>query len=289
MTTVPSRPNNSVGWIGLGRIGLPMAQRVRAAGGPMQVWARRREAAAPLLATGATWADSPDQLATTCTTLCTVVGGPGDVQALHEQLMPLAQPGTVFIDCSTAAVQTALAAQNLASQYGLHSVDAPITGGVAGATQGTLTSFVGGTETALQLATPLLQIFCKRIIHCGPTGGGYRTKLINQTLMAGTLLGLADGAQLARASGLPAQTLQDTLASGTAASFLLPNYLQRMMSGDGPVTFTLGLLRKDLQLALDEAQQLGLQPRLLQAAWQAVDAACRRHGTEAGVQMLAVA
>lgn len=278
---------HSVGWIGLGRIGLPMAQRVLAAGWPLQVWARRPEAAAAVLAAGATWAHTPEQLARSCSALCTVVGGPSDVQTLHDQLMPAARPGTLFIDCSTAAVHTAQAGQQRPALHGMHSVDAPVTGGVAGAEQGTLTCFVGGTEDALQRAAPLLQAFCKRIVHCGPAGSGYRTKLVNQTLMAGTLLGLADGAQLARASGMAAQPLLDALASGTGASFLLPNYLPRMMSGSGPTTFTLGLLRKDLRLALDEAQQLGLQPRLLQAAWQAVDDACQRHGSEAGVQMLA--
>ena len=278
---------HAVGWIGLGRIGLPMAQRVLGAGWPLHVWARRREAAAAVLAAGATWADTPEQLARSCNTLCTVVGGPDDVLTLHDRLIPQAQPGTVFIDCSTAAVHTAQASQQCAGVHGVHSVDAPVTGGVAGAEQGTLTCFVGGTENALQRATPLLQTFCKRIVHCGPAGSGYRTKLVNQTLVAGTLLGLADAAQLARASGLPAQVLLDTVASGTAASFLLPSYLPRMMSGSGPITFTLGLLRKDLRLALGEAQQLGLQPRLLQAACLAVDDACQRHGSEAGVQMLA--
>ncbi len=285
----PTAPTARVGWVGLGRIGLPMAQRVQAAGFALQVWARQRAAAAPLLAAGAGWADSPEQLARSCTLLCTVVSGPADVQALQQHMMPVAAAGSLFIDFSTASVQTAAASAALAAQHGLQSFDAPVTGGVAGAVQGTLTCFAGGSATALQTATPLLHSFCKRIVHCGPAGSGYRTKLLNQVLMASTLMGLAEGAQLARASGLSAQTLQDTLADGTAASYLLPTYLPRMMTGAGPVTFTLGLLRKDLQLALDEAQQLGLQMPVLRAAWQAVDVACQRHGAEAGVQQLAAA
>ena len=105
--------------------------------------------------------------------------------------------------------------------------------------------------------------------------------------MCGSLLGLADGARLARAWGLPAAELQAALEGGTGSSFLLPNYLPRMLGGEGPVSFTLGLLLKDLKLARDEAQALDLPMPLLDAALTAVLAAVARHGREAGVQELA--
>ena len=158
---------------------------------------------------------------------------------------------------------------------------------MAGAQRGTLTSFVGGPAEALERARPLLSSYSQRLVACGAAGSGYRTKLLNQILMCGSLLGMADGARLARASGLAAAEVQAALEGGTGSSFLLPNYLARMINGDGPVTFTLGLLLKDLRLARAEAQALGVPMPLLDAALATVSAAVLHHGGEAGVQELA--
>lgn len=276
-----------IGWIGLGNIGLPMAERVLAAGLPLTVWARRRDGAQALLHAGARWADDPATLARDGGIVATVVGGPDDVEALHAQMMPAARPGTLFVDMTTAAPRTATASCALAARCGVRSIDAPVTGGVAGARRGTLTSFVGGDADAIERARPLLAACSARIVPCGAAGSGYRVKLVNQTMIGGVLLGLADGTRLARAAGIGAEALQSALAGGTAAGFLFDAYLARMMNGAGPVSFTLGLLRKDLRLAREESQSLGLQAPLLDAAIAALDAAVARHGASAGVQMLA--
>lgn len=279
------QPN--VGWIGLGRLGTPMATRVCAGGWPLAVWARRRESAALLVEAGARWIDAAAELAARSDIVVTVVGGPADVQALHAELMPAARPGTLFIDLTTAAPATARAAHALAAQHGHASVEAPVTGGVTGAQRGTLTCFAAGDDAAIERARPLLQAFAQRIVVCGAAGNGYRTKLVNQTLVAGVLMGLADGARLARASGMDSAFLQGALTGGTADGFLLGSYLPRMIGGDGPVSFTLGLLLKDLQLARLEARELKLDAPLLDAAIAATRAAIGRHGAEAGVQQLA--
>ena len=297
-----------VGWIGLGRIGAPMAVRVHAAGWPLVLWARRGAAslasageACARLAAGAdpsasssvTWAESAEALAAQCDIVCTVVTGPDDVGALHERLMPKARPGTLFIDLSTAAPATAVASARLAQRHGLMCLDVPVTGGVAGAARGTLTGFVGGEAVALERGRALLGAFAQRLVHCGGSGSGYRTKLVNQTLMVGALMGLADGARLAAAAAdaAAATALQPALAGGTGASFLLDGYWSRLVGAatgePGPVTFTLALLHKDLSLARAEAQTLGVPMPLLDAALAAVAMAIERHGPEAGVQMLA--
>jgi 3-hydroxyisobutyrate dehydrogenase-like beta-hydroxyacid dehydrogenase len=279
-----------IGWIGLGRIGAPMAERVRAAGWPLMLWARQpgSAAAAALVERGATRASTATELAQRCDIVCTIVTGPQDVSALQADLMPEARPGTLFIDLSTATPGTALAAARLAQAHGQQWLDAPVTGGVAGAVRGTLTCFVGGEAAVLERARSLLSCFAQRLVHGGGPGSGYRTKLINQTLVAGVLMGLADGARLARAAGIAAGELLPALGSGTAGSFLLESYLPRMMGGEGPVTFTLALLLKDLHLARGEAQALGVAAPLLDAAIAAVAAAQQRHGPEAGVQALAL-
>lgn len=286
----PNAPALSrVGWIGLGRIGAPMAERVRAAGWPLTLWARRPEGApAAWAAPAPNWVSDPLQLLEHCDTIVTVVSGPDDVRQLHALLMPAARPGTVFIDLSTALPATAHHAEQLAATGGLVSIECPVTGGVAGAQRGSLTGFAGGADSAVAAALPLLQAFCQRVVRCGPAGSGYRTKLVNQALMAGVLMGLADGARLARAAGMPADWLKSTLATGTGGSALFESYVERMMSGSGAVTFTLGLLLKDLRLARSECAALGLDAPLLDAALASVQRAVDRHGADAGVQALAL-
>lgn len=285
----PLAPERSrIGWIGLGRIGAPMAGRVQHAGWPMAWWARRPERApsawaalvGPPLAT-------PQELAARCDVVVTVVGGPDDVTPLHDVLMPAARPGTLFLDMSTALPATGERSSRCAATHGMQALDCPVTGGVAGAQRGSLTGFAGGSPEALARAQPLLQAFCQRVVACGAAGSGYRTKLINQTLMVGILMGLADGARLARAHGLDAGWLKATLANATGGSALADSYLERMINGEGPVSFTLGLLQKDLRLARLECEALGLNAPLLDAALAAVGAAMDHHGPDAGIQALA--
>jgi 3-hydroxyisobutyrate dehydrogenase-like beta-hydroxyacid dehydrogenase len=280
---------SAVGWIGLGSIGLPMAQRLLGAGHALHTWARRRDAAAPLLQAGATWHDDPATLAAACDSVFTCVGGPDDVAELQRRLMPRARAGTLFVDCSTAAPRTGQDAERLASDVGVLALDAPVTGGVAGAQRGTLTTFIGGSAAAAARAQPLLATFCQRQVHAGGAGSGYRLKLVNQALMAGSLLAVADAAAWARAAGLDGAQLHDALAGGSGGSFIFNAYWPRMLASDGPASFSLGLLRKDLRLARAEAASLGTPTRLLDAALAAVEAACTRHGPEAGVQRLAAA
>lgn len=278
---------DAIGWIGLGRIGTPMAGRVLDAGLPLQLWARHPAQADALRAAGAQWAPDAETLARSSSIVVTVLGGPDDVAALQSRLMPAARPGTLFIDLSTAAPATGQMGEQLAQAHGHDWLEAPVTGGVAGAERGTLTCFAGGSAAALQRATPLLQCFAQKIVPSGPAGSGYRLKLLNQVLVAGILMGLADGSRLAQAAGLEPQALLPVLGSGTAGSALLESYLPRMLPPGGAVGFTLGLLHKDLRLAAAEAAGLGLAAPLLQAAMAATEAAIERHGAQAGVQMLA--
>lgn len=284
-----TEPALHIGWIGLGRIGEPMALRLRAAGWPLRVWARQAAATQSLLDAGAERCASPAELAQSCDIVFTILGGPADVQAVLGGMLPAARPGTVFVDMTTASALQAAPLRKAADTYQLGLLDAPVTGGVAGAKRGALTSFVGGDPQALEGVRPLLQAFSQRIVACGDWGSGYRMKLLNQTLVAGTLMGLADGARLARALGLPSQAVPEALALGTAGGPLFESYWERMHSAAGSITFSLGLLRKDLQLVAEEAAHLGLPLPQIQATLAAVERACKQHGEQAGVQALASA
>ena len=221
--------------------------------------------------------------------LITIVAGPADVLEVHEKLIPNARSGTLVLEMSTASPATATALQDMARRVCVGVLDCPVTGGVAGARQGKLTSFVGGDAELLARARPLLATLSQRVVHCGGPGAGYRMKLVNQTMIAGVLLGLAEGAALARSSGFSAPQVAEALGEGTASGVLFGSYLQRMIEAGGAVTFTLGMFRKDLGLARAEiADDRGDAP-LLDCAIAAVDRARARFGDQAGVQMLASA
>lgn len=277
----------SVGWIGVGRIGLPMARRVLLAGHPLRVWARHRDQAASLVAEGATWSESPEALARDSAIVATIVRGSDDVLALYRRMLPAAEPPTVFVDLTTAAPACARATCEWAAHTGIGTLDAPVTGGVAGATQGKLTAFAGGDASVLERVRPVLEAFCSRIVPCGGAGAGYRMKLVNQTIVAGVLAGLANGAALARAAGFDAATVQNALGTGTASGALFDSYLARMLPVGGAATFTLGMLGKDLALARAEASAQGNDTVFVDTVLAAVDAARTRHGDDAGVQYLA--
>lgn len=278
----------TVGWVGLGRIGGPMARRVAEAGLPLRVWARRPETLdAWRSLPGVTIVDRLEALAEGCDAIATAVGGPDDVQAMHAALMPAARPGTVFIELSTATPATARASAERAARHGHRLVDGPVTGGVSGARQGTLTCFAGGPPEALAQAEPVLRCFAARIVACGAPGDGYRTKLINQTLMAGALMGLVDAARMTRAAGVDVPWLLQALTGASGQSALLQGYLPRMVGQDTVSSFSLGLLLKDLRLARAACDDWGIPAPLLDAAIAAVGAAVQRHGPDAGMQALA--
>ena len=276
-----------VGWIGLGAMGAPMARRLLDHGYPLSVWARRRESAAALFDAGARWVDSPAALAARSDCVCTMLTGPGDVVALLGAMLPEARAGTVFVELTTASPAIARPLQAQAAARGVDVVDAPVTGGVAGAGDGRLTIFAGAGEAALLRCRLLFSVLSRRVVHCGGPGAGYRMKLVNQTMMAGVLLGLANGVVLARTAGCDAALLVDALGGGSAASALFDSYAGRMLAQQGPETFSLGLLHKDLVLARDEALQSGAPTRFVDFALAEVAAACARFGPHRGVQVLA--
>jgi len=277
-----------VGWIGLGSMGRPMAERVLAAGWPLAVWARERASAQPLVDQGARWAPSLAELAQGRTHVLTMLRGTEDVRQVHQALLPHVAAGTHVIDMTTAAPGVAGPLASQLQERGANWLDCPVTGGIAGARAGTLTLFAGGAAAAQEGSRPLLERLGQRIVDCGGVGSGYRMKLINQTLMAGALLGLAEGAAMARAGGLGGAALRQALDGCTGSGWMFDAYAERMVDGGGAVGFTLAMLHKDIELALAAAQELGRAGTpVLSQALAVVRSACERHGPQAGVQALA--
>lgn len=276
----------TIGWVGLGKMGLPMAQRLLQSGHTLHIWARNPEQTLSLRKQGARIATDLLELAQRSQTIVTMLGDTHDVESVYQGLQPGMQPGTTFIDMTTAAPHAAAALTEQTAAKGAHFLDAPVTGGVAGAINGTLTHFVGGEAEVLQRSSALLAQLGQRAVHCGPAGSGYRMKLVNQTIIAGIFLGLAEGMALARASHFDIELLTNALNKGTASGMLFNSYAERMMQGGGDITFTLGLLRKDLRLAEAEAELQQKPSLFLKFAVQCVNTACERFGAHAGIQML---
>ncbi|MEM7021595.1 MAG: NAD(P)-dependent oxidoreductase [Pseudomonadota bacterium] len=276
-----------LGFIGLGMMGQPMAGHLMAAGHDLVVHTRTRTKADALIAQGARWAESPAQTARTTEVVLTMVGGPNDVAAIYRGdhgLLAAARPGQVLVDLTTSSPDLAAALAQEAQEA--ICLDAPVTGGVKGAQAGKLSLMVGGDVAALDRVRPVLERFAGAIRCFGPPGAGQHAKLVNQTAVAGIMLGLAEALAYAQRAGLDGTKMLETLGSGTACSFLLDAYGQAMLRGDEQAGFFVDHFVKDLTLAARAAEQQGLAPLGVEAALDAYRALSGHGLGHAGIQSL---
>ena len=168
-----------------------------------------------------------------------------------------ARPDTLVIDCSTIAPSGSWDFAARLAERGLRMVDAPVSGGSEGARNATLTIFVGGDAADVEHARPVLAAMGRTITHVGPIGAGQAVKAVNQVILAGTYLGVAEGIVLAIKAGLDVEQVVGALGGGAAQSWVLANRSGRMLDNDYPLGFKVSLHRKDLQIALALAAQLG--------------------------------
>lgn len=277
---------NTIGWVGLGNMGLPMAQRVLTLGRPVWVWARNPQQTLELKRQGAHVATDLIELAQRSNIIFTMLRDSTDVEEVYEGMRIGMQPDTLFIDMTTAEPAVAQRVAAITGERSAGFLDAPVTGSAAAAGQGALTCFVGGDAALLEACRPILSELGSHLVHCGDNGAGYRMKLVNQTVLAGIFLGLADGLALARHDAFPASVVLEAVGSGPAAGSLFQTYAERMLMGSGDRSFTLGLLRKDLRLARAEAEENGAPTSLLDLMLERLTAAAERFGPQAGVHVL---
>ncbi len=250
--------------IGLGTMGAPMARHLLEAGHEVVVHNRTREREQALAALGAERADSPAAAASGADAVLTCVSDTPDLEQVVEGDGGIAEglaAGGLVVDCSTVSPTASAALAGRLAERGIGFVDAPVSGGSEGAERGTLTIFCGGQEPDVARARPLLEAFGSRITHLGPAGAGQLAKAVNQVMIAATYAGVGEGIALAQAAGLPLPALVEALSSGAAASWVLTNRAQNMIDDSYPLGFKVALHRKDLGIALDEAQahQLALE------------------------------
>lgn len=261
--------------IGLGTMGAPMARHLLEAGHDVVVHNRTRDREAPLAELGASRADSPAAAAAGADAVLTCVSDTPDLEQVVEGPSGVAEglaSGSLLVDCSTVSPTASAELATRLAARGIGFVDAPVSGGSEGAERGTLTIFCGGSQADVERARPLLEAFGSRITHLGPAGAGQLAKAVNQVMIAATYAGVGEGIALAQAAGLPLPALVEALSSGAAASWVLANRAQNMIDDSYPLGFKVGLHRKDLGIALDEAQAHGLALELSRRVAEQEDA-----------------
>lgn len=249
-----------IGFVGLGTMGSAMAANLVRAGFHLTVWNRSAGRDADVLALGAERAATPAQLGATCDVVVICVTDSPQVEEVLFADAGLAQAltrGSLVIDCSTISpVTTKQFAARLGAQ-GVGWVDAPVSGGSEGARAATLSIMVGGADGDVVRATPVLAAMGSTITHLGPVGAGQWTKAINQVILAGAYLAVAEGITLGLQAGLDMDKVVAALSGGAAGSWVLQNRSGRMIDDDYPLGFKISLHRKDLAIALDLATETG--------------------------------
>lgn len=249
-----------VGFVGMGTMGVAMAANVARAGFPLTVWNRTPGRAGPALELGAAEARTPRDLAAASDVIVICVSDTPDVESAlfgADGVAAGARPGTLVIDCSTISPSASRGFADRLKAQGVGFVDAPVSGGSEGAQKATLTIFVGGDEADFDRAKTVLGAMGKTITRMGPVGAGQAAKAVNQVILAGAYLGVAEGIVLGIKAGLDPQQLVGALSGGAARSWVLENRSARMIANDYPLGFKTSLHLKDLNIALELARQVG--------------------------------
>ena len=262
----------NIGFIGLGGMGQPMAAHLLAAGHQVTVWARRPVAVDFMLAQGARRADSPQALAQRCDIVCTNVTAGPDVAGLAEQLIDGLAPGSIHIDFSTIAPG---AARDIAMRYaarGIEFVDAPVSGGTAGAQAATLAIMWGGKSTLAGRLEPLFRCLGKTVVHVGAVGAGQVAKICNQLVMVAAIEATAEAARLAQAAQVDFGKVRTALQGGSAGSRVLDFFGGKMALRDFAPGVEARLHHKDFAMAMDTATRAGVPLPVAGTVMQQLDA-----------------
>jgi 3-hydroxyisobutyrate dehydrogenase len=251
-----------IGFLGLGTMGSAMAANLARAGFEVTAWNRTPGRATELDELGVGRADSAADVARATDAVVICVSDTPDVEAVlfgPAGLAEGARAGQLVIDCSTISPSATRGFAARLRERGVGLVDAPVSGGSEGAQKATLTIFCGGEATEVERARPILAAMGRTITHVGPSGAGQAVKAVNQVILAGTYLGVAEGIVLAIKAGLDVRQVVEALGGGAAQSWVLANRSERMRVNDYPLGFKVALHRKDLGIALAMAREMGAE------------------------------
>ncbi|HEY8520590.1 MAG TPA: NAD(P)-dependent oxidoreductase [Gammaproteobacteria bacterium] len=252
-----------VAFIGLGVMGYPMAGWLRRAGHEVTVFNRTRAKAERWSAEhGGRVAASPAAAAEGAELVFTCVGDDPDLREVvlaPDGVLAGMRPGTVYVDHTTASADVAREIAAAGRAKGVECLDAPVSGGQAGAEQGKLTVMVGGERAAFERAEPVIRAYAHNVRLLGPAGSGQLTKMVNQIAIAGVVQGVAEALNFARRAGLDVPTVVDVISKGAAQSWQLDNRWKTMIEGKFDFGFAVEWMRKDLRICLEEARRNGAE------------------------------
>ncbi|HWX50288.1 MAG TPA: NAD(P)-dependent oxidoreductase [Roseomonas sp.] len=258
----PITPPARLAFIGLGVMGAAMAANLQRAGFTLTIHTRSRGKAATLEQAGAAWAESPAEAARGAAAVALCLPDTPDVEAVLFGPQGVAEglaPGAVVIDFSSiAASATAGFAQRLQAEHGALLLDSPVSGGPAGARDGTLTCMVGGNPAAFAAAGAVFAAVGRSVTHLGPAGAGQVCKSANQLIISGTMQVVFEALALARKAGLEPEAMRQALLGGSARSAVLEAHAKRYLDGATQPGFRAELMRKDMRLALGAVRDHGV-------------------------------
>lgn len=252
----------TLAFLGLGIMGYPMAGHLRAAGHEVKVYNRTQTKAEQWVAEhGGKFAATPAEAAQGADMVFACVGEDRDVEAVTlgpDGAFAAMKEGAIFIDHTTASPALARSLSDAAKARGIGFLDAPVSGGQAGAENGQLTIMVGGDAADFAKAEPVMQAYAKQIGHIGPAGSGQLCKAVNQICIAGIVQGLSEALHFAMAAGLDTDKVLNVISKGAAQSWQMDNRAKTMIKSEFDFGFAVDWMRKDLGIVLSEAKDMGI-------------------------------
>jgi 3-hydroxyisobutyrate dehydrogenase len=291
-TIAPGKTN--IGWIGTGVMGNSMCGHLIAKGFKATVFTRSKPKAQALLDKGAQWAESPRAVAEKSDVIFAIVGFPKDVREVFlgkDGALAGSKAGNILVDMTTSEPSLAAEIYQAAKVKGVHSVDAPVSGGDVGAREARLSIMIGGDKEVVDALQPCWEAMGKTIVHQGPAGAGQHTKMVNQILISTMMVGVCEALLYGYKAGLDLETVMKSVSTGAAGSWSLSNLGPRIMANNFDPGFFVEHFIKDMGIALAESRRMGLSMpglALAEQLYQSVKAkGWGRNGTHA--LMLALA
>ncbi len=250
-----------VAFIGMGTMGAPMAINILKKGYDLTVYNRTQGKEAAVVKAGAKRAVSPKEAASKASMIIVCVSDTPDVEEVvlgENGVIHGAKSGSMVVDMSTISPNATRKMAKTLERSGIKMIDAPVSGGSEGAENGTLAIMIGGDPANVEKVRPVLETMGKTITHVGPVGAGQLTKAINQIIIAGGYLSVAEGVALGLKAGLDMEKVVQAIGGGAAASWVLSNRAGNMIANDYPLGFRVRLHHKDLRIALETASELGV-------------------------------
>ena len=261
MITEVNPSQTKIGWVGTGVMGRWMCQHVMDLGYTAMIFTRTKSKADPLLKAGATWADSPAEVAENSDIIFTIVGFPEDVRHVYlgeNGILTTAKSGSIIVDMTTTEPSLAIEVYQTAQAQGISSIDAPVSGGDVGAREARLAIMIGGDQKAVDAIHPLFEAMGQNIVYQGKAGSGQHTKMCNQITISGTMIGVCEALLYGAKAGLDLEIMLSTISKGAAACWSLDNLAPRVLKRNFDPGFFVEHFIKDMGIALDEAKRMGI-------------------------------